>query len=1341
MVSPLESLRGRIDPDKRKEKKGRTVDKRLSDFYRRTHFENLEDRRMMAFDFGDLFPSDFFDNLPGFSDDDPPAEVAPEDPAPVTDPPTPDPDPDPDPIDPDPPAPDTGTPLNPTINLDLKLNEFNTPEEKLTWLNDQKDQAETQITHINGGIQSANTQITNLNYTLRGINDRIAELQEGGNETLVTPRFSVSAPNGERLREVTIEYSDMPEDIYAEILKNGRSYDKEELRYSTGAAKLRIDRYGVESYEIQLYKRESFWDHETVTDIPVITFTTVDGVVQEDVDPQHYSIPSLAYSSDGSNNASELASLIAERDQTQLRIEALETGRERDRAEVTELQAYVTKLNQKITEIEQGLPNPDAVDEILANAQEVFGRVHAWEAEPLSQETSMETVLSSLTDDFTELSILTTDLTVAIDTLQPLLQEENPDTALVSSLDTAVDTLSGYIDEWQYKNEQMVTMVETEIANVIPPNSDVLSFENPLEVLGGSYPSMRIALPNVGGDATFKIWKGDLSSGTLDVNEEGDTLTANGSLLTFDLSNADTLVTDFSTTVNSHNANGKILVGFFHGTTLLHSQGVSDGEEISFSDPLGITSVGFIKSASTTTIELTNTETSADLEQFQTTVDTLSGANNRWVGYRGLPQLDNGAEFNYYDVGVEYGATYAFSNHDIRVTGAPMIPPGMGEVSNYRNFTVVNFGTSSVYIDEVFYLTDSSIRKLPEEYYTKASSQSIIVHAGAPRYILLKIAGSGSYSFETKEGSTLEAVEPPEGVVMQPRILAFIVQHTGSEGFRDPITEIRQSHRPILSGAIHMLANVSNIGSDGGEVTINVHYGYSHSTDDNIVKSFTTNFAANQVRGLAVNLSDPSGGGEGYPAVTLSIIVPSTGMVFNDVSGGGSHRSMDMRVSTDNGEYVSVSAPTSLEDEEALAHAAYDAWYYAISQGKMEMGLGEYTDYALAARSAATTAQRQEAADVVFEEDATPEERAAQELLSDLSVEMQAAGAVLGVQKFYVDIGANGEDVIHAEYTAEDGSTVLLTQSGENTFVISVGELVASAGEIDVFVEPVTVQLQTNQLLSLSENFDQVDDPGVPLTFGGQLEPALASFVGDLNSHQVKAVQDIAALQRSYYGEKMEAFINENEDEFSGKIGAALMRAIIVSSERPERSEASDMFEWTGEYNPWNQGISYYLSRPVNIPGLSLFFSHNFIVTNAKYLGDPNATVISFGQNDSGNLGMVDYCTNNNASATTHAGDVNAWLSLADTEGTSSIKHTLIPADSSAVRDLAFSVMEDQDYAMISGIFGINSNSAAHAIANNFGDISDPSNRISMGSGNADKIKFGYYVRENGCGSGLYFEE
>ncbi|MBU0766358.1 hypothetical protein KKF55_01050, partial [Patescibacteria group bacterium] len=228
------------------------------------------------------------------------------------------------------------------------------------------------------------------------------------------------------------------------------------------------------------------------------------------------------------------------------------------------------------------------------------------------------------------------------------------------------------------------------------------------------------------------------------------------------------------------------------------------------------------------------------------------------------------------------------------------------------------------------------------------------------------------------------------------------------------------------------------------------------------------------------------------------------------------------------------------------------------------------------------------------------------------------------------------------------------------------------------------------------------------------------------------------------FGAELNKFLEENGDELSTRIGNALAEAINTKQQDiPESSDLSAMFEWSDSNETYDKKSSYYVSRPLAKNVVNIFASHNFIVTNARYLGDPNATVISFGHNDSGNLGMVDYCTSNNTSASTHSSDVKAWTSLANTGSDESnrIKHVLIPADSNSVIDLAFSIMEDQDYAMFSGPFGINSNSAAHAIANYFDDISDPSWRFSPGSGNADKIKYGYYVRENGCGSGLYYGE
>ncbi|MBU0976552.1 hypothetical protein KJ918_07165, partial [Patescibacteria group bacterium] len=299
-----------------------------------------------------------------------------------------------------------------------------------------------------------------------------------------------------------------------------------------------------------------------------------------------------------------------------------------------------------------------------------------------------------------------------------------------------------------------------------------------------------------------------------------------------------------------------------------------------------------------------------------------------------------------------------------------------------------------------------------------------------------------------------------------------------------------------------------------------------------------------------------------------------------------------------------------------------------------------------------------------------------------------------------------------------------------NEAIIAMGN--AATAQLQAEGEDITSTVDDNVIKSVSEEIAYLgvwaglmEVEQEKLVFGEELIAYLAD-----NEEKLK------------FGEELEKFLDSNTDTISQKIGNAFLNAINSSSEPNITINTPSAFTWTNEYDSGPE-MSFYVSRPLNMPWLGEIYSHNFIVTSAKYIGDPNATVISFGHNDSGNLGMVDYCTKNETSSTTHAADVQAWLALSDENSNEAkeIDYAIIPANSDDVRKIAFSVMEDNDYAMFSGVYGINSNSAAHAIANYYTNISDPSLRFAKGTDNADKIKFGYYVRENGCGSGLYYDQ
>jgi uncharacterized protein RhaS with RHS repeats len=122
---------------------------------------------------------------------------------------------------------------------------------------------------------------------------------------------------------------------------------------------------------------------------------------------------------------------------------------------------------------------------------------------------------------------------------------------------------------------------------------------------------------------------------------------------------------------------------------------------------------------------------------------------------------------------------------------------------------------------------------------------------------------------------------------------------------------------------------------------------------------------------------------------------------------------------------------------------------------------------------------------------------------------------------------------------------------------------------------------------------------------------------------------------------------------------------------------------------------SFLVSRPLSFTNKA---NHNFIVHDAKYLGDPNATVRSFGDTGDGNMGEVNSSTPGNSS-TTKKTDTDAWQSLS-AEGSSATSRQ-IDAPDAKVAELADSIKGGQDYDLVPELQdGVNSNSAAGAIAN-----------------------------------------
>jgi RHS repeat-associated protein len=145
---------------------------------------------------------------------------------------------------------------------------------------------------------------------------------------------------------------------------------------------------------------------------------------------------------------------------------------------------------------------------------------------------------------------------------------------------------------------------------------------------------------------------------------------------------------------------------------------------------------------------------------------------------------------------------------------------------------------------------------------------------------------------------------------------------------------------------------------------------------------------------------------------------------------------------------------------------------------------------------------------------------------------------------------------------------------------------------------------------------------------------------------------------------------------------------------------------------------SFVVARLLDPPVGAALMGHSFVATNARYLGDPQAKLFSFGKLKNGNMGNVNDPRNaDGLSAPTAATDRLAWANLSVRGATSNVSR--IDAPDAVVDAVASSVRENRPYALVPNSSPVsseaNSNSAAFAIGDRATQIAHNTDNPQVG--------------------------
>ncbi|MDP3614975.1 MAG: RHS repeat-associated core domain-containing protein, partial [Rubrivivax sp.] len=310
-----------------------------------------------------------------------------------------------------------------------------------------------------------------------------------------------------------------------------------------------------------------------------------------------------------------------------------------------------------------------------------------------------------------------------------------------------------------------------------------------------------------------------------------------------------------------------------------------------------------------------------------------------------------------------------------------------------------------------------------------------------------------------------------------------------------------------------------------------------------------------------------------------------------------------------------------------------------------------------------------------------------------------------------------------------DGSTQLNAYSGTGT----AGQLRFSAHSIKgntryVYLGDKLIAEVSSQTGTSFVHTDVLGSPVARTNFSGAVsertryEPYGATVAGSTNptgigftGHVNDADTGLVYMQQRYYDPIAGRFLSVDPVVTDASSGSHFNRYVYAEN-NPHKYVDPDGRD------------SYLVSRPLGDNSDNKRLVHNFVVSHAKFVGDPNARVFSFGKTNDGTTGRVDGKTQG-MSAGTEKRDGDFWKSLSGASAKAAEMTSPIKAGDDTVAATAGSVKANTVYAPVPVLPGAtNSNSAASAVADKSQGstvkLPNAEGRTAVGEGARHRIEF-----------------